>query len=161
MTSFYDYSMQTIDGEEQSLANYTDKAVLVVNVASECGKTKQYKGLQELYDAKKDQGLVIMGVPCNQFGKQEPGDEQAIKNFCSTKYNVNFPMMSKIEVNGEGQHALYKWLTDDNAAYPGEITWNFEKFLINKSGKVVKRFVPGTEPEDPDLISAIDSELIL
>ena len=160
MTSFHDYSIKTIDGEDQSFADYSGKAVLVVNVASECGKTKQYKGLQELYDSKKDRGLVVIGIPCNQFGEQEPGDEQAIKNFCSTNYNVNFPLMSKIEVNGEGRHALYKWLTDENAAYPGEITWNFEKFLIDKSGQVVKRFAPSTVPEDHDLINAIDSELI-
>lgn len=156
-----DFKVKTIDGETVDLKEYQGKVVLVVNVASECGLTPQYAGLQELYDRYKDKGFVVLAFPCNQFGSQEPGSEAEIKQFCSTKYNVNFPMFSKVDVNGDDAAPFYKYLTskDVKPVGSGKISWNFEKFLINRDGQLVGRFSPRTAPGDVELIKAIEAEL--
>ena len=149
MTTAYDFSAKTIDGEQKSLADYRGRALLVVNVASQCGFTPQYTGLEALYRKFKDRGIEVLGFPCDQFGHQEPGDEQEIRNFCSLNYDVSFPMFAKIEVNGAGAHPLYQWLKEEKAGFLGTegIKWNFTKFLIDKKGKVVKRYAPTDTPE--------------
>ncbi len=159
MNTIYDFSLTTLAGEEMPFNRFEGKPLLIVNVASKCGLTPQYKGLQALYDEYSDKGLVIVGVPCNQFMQQEPGTPEEIQSFCDTKYGVSFPLTSKIEVNGENRHPLYQWLAGEQAKFPGDITWNFEKFLIDPSGNVVKRFSPKTEPSDKDVISAIEALL--
>ena len=160
MTTAYDFTARTIDGQEQSLADYKGKAMLVVNVASKCGFTPQYTGLEALYRKFKDRGIVVLGFPCDQFGHQEPGDEAAIKSFCSLDYGVTFPMYSKIEVNGANAHPLYKWMKEEKGGFlgTGGIKWNFTKFLIDRSGKVVKRYGPTDTPEkiEKDLASVLD-----
>ena len=145
----YEFNARTIDGTDQSLADYKGKVLLVVNVASKCGFTPQYKGLEALYREYKDKGLVILGFPCDQFGHQEPGDENEIKNFCSLNYDVSFPMYAKIKVNGDDAHPLYKYLKDEQGGVLGwdAIKWNFTKFLVDKTGKVVKRYAPTDKPE--------------
>jgi glutathione peroxidase len=145
----YEFNARTIDGTDQSLADYKGKVLLVVNVASKCGFTPQYKGLEALYRDYKDKGLVILGFPCDQFGHQEPGDENEIKNFCSLNYDVSFPMFAKIKVNGDDAHPLYKYLKDEQGGVLGwdAIKWNFTKFLVDKNGKVVKRYAPTDKPE--------------
>lgn len=149
MNDIYDFSVKTIDGKDLSLSEYKGKVVLIVNVASKCGFTKQYKGLEELYEKYKDNGLVILGFPCNQFGGQEPGTNKEIMEFCSLTYNVSFPMFDKIEVNGDNAHPLYKYLTSQKSGLLTEsIKWNFTKFLIDKNGKVIKRFAPTTTPDN-------------
>jgi glutathione peroxidase len=155
------FTLKDIKGNPVELSKYKGKVVLLVNVATYCGNTPQYKGLEELYEKHKDQGLVVIGVPANEFGKQEPGTNEEIEKFCTSKFNVTFPMMSKIVVKGEGIDPLYKYLTSvDTKPQPkGDVTWNFEKFLIGKDGHVVGRFKPGTKPEDPKLVSAVESEL--
>jgi len=147
--SVYDYNAKTIDGSEKKLADYKGKVMLVVNTASKCGFTPQYKGLEELYRQYKDKGLVVLGFPCDQFGHQEPGDENEIKNFCSLNYDVSFPMFAKVEVNGSNAHPLYQHLKEEKPGVLGSegIKWNFTKFLVDKSGKVVKRFAPTDKPE--------------
>jgi glutathione peroxidase len=147
--SVHDYSAKTIDGKDKKLAEYKGKVMLVVNTASKCGFTPQYKGLEELYRKYKDKGLVVLGFPCDQFGHQEPGDENEIKNFCSLNYDVSFPMFAKVEVNGSGAHPLYKHLKEEKPGVLGSegIKWNFTKFLVDKSGKVVKRYAPTDKPE--------------
>ena len=149
MTNAYDFTAKTIDGVEQSLASYRGKPLLVVNVASKCGFTPQYAGLEALYRKFHAQGLEVLGFPCDQFGHQEPGDESAIKNFCSTSYDVTFPMYSKIDVNGANAHPLYQWLKSEKAGVLGTeaIKWNFTKFLIDRTGAVVKRYAPTDTPE--------------
>ena len=159
MSQFYDFKVKTIDGEEQSLKDFQGKTVLVTNVASKCGLTPQYAGLEALYRKYKDKAFTVLGLPCNQFAEQEPAPESEIKSFCTTKYDVTFPMTSKIEVNGAGQHPLYAWLTGTDAAFPGDISWNFEKFLISKNGEVIKRFGPKVTPEDQDLVAEIDKSI--
>lgn len=159
MSRLYDFDLVDIDGEVLHLHDYRGKPLLLVNVASKCGLTPQYEALEHLYREYKDDGLVVLGLPCNQFMEQEPGTENEIKEFCSTNYQVSFPMTSKIEVNGEGRHPLYQWLAGDEAKYPGDITWNFEKFLVNKQGEVVARFEPKTVPDASEVIQAIESEL--
>jgi glutathione peroxidase len=157
MSTLYDFSVKTIDGNQKSLKDYQGHPVLLVNVASECGLTPQYEGLEKLYKEYQDKGLVVMGLPCNQFGAQEPGDEAQIKQFCQLNYGVDFPLTSKIEVNGAGAHPLYAWL---KAATGGaDIQWNFEKFLIGKDGRIVKRYSPKTVPEDKSLRADIQSVL--
>jgi glutathione peroxidase len=149
MSSIYDFTAKTIDGKDQSLAEYKGKVMLVVNTASKCGFTPQYKGLEQLYRKYKDKGLVVLGFPCDQFGHQEPGDENEIKNFCSLNYDVSFPLFSKVEVNGANAHPLYKHLKGEKPGVLGSeaIKWNFTKFLVDKSGKVVKRYAPTDKPE--------------
>ena len=147
--SIFKFEAQTIDGSPKKLADYQGKVVLIVNTASKCGFTPQYKGLEALYRKYKDKGLVVLGFPCDQFGHQEPGDEDEIKNFCSLNYDVSFPMFAKVEVNGDGAHPLYKEL---KSAAPGilgteGIKWNFTKFLVNRKGDVVARYAPKDAPE--------------
>ena len=149
MTSVYDFSAKTIDGDEQKLSAYKGKTLLVVNVASKCGFTPQYTGLEALYEKFKDKGLVVLGFPCDQFGHQEPGDENEIKNFCSLTYDVKFPLFAKIEVNGANTHPLYKYLKAQAKGLLGSesIKWNFTKFLVDADGKVVTRYAPTDTPE--------------
>ncbi|WP_442506914.1 glutathione peroxidase [Novipirellula sp. SH528] len=156
-----DFKVKNIDGETVDLEDYEGKVVLIVNTASECGLTPQYAGLQDLYKKYEEKGLVVLGFPCNQFGSQEPGSEADIKSFCSTKYNVTFPMFSKVDVNGKDATPIYKYLTskDVKPAGKGKISWNFEKFLIDRDGNLVNRFAPRTTPDDAELVKAIESEL--
>ena len=148
MTVAYDFAAKTIDGAETSLADYRGKPLLVVNVASRCGFTPQYAGLETLYRKFHPQGLEVLGFPCDQFGHQEPGDESEIKTFCSTQYDVTFPMFAKIEVNGANAHPLYQWLKGEKAGILGTeaIKWNFTKFLVDRSGRVVRRYAPTDTP---------------
>ncbi len=145
--SVYDFSAKTIAGEEISLSKYKGKILLIVNTASKCGFTPQYKGLQELYEKYKDKGFEILGFPCNQFLNQEPENESKIQEFCSLNYNVTFQMFSKIDVNGKNAHPLYKYLTKETGGLLGAIKWNFTKFLIDKEGKIFRRYSPNTEPQ--------------
>jgi glutathione peroxidase len=146
----YEFSAKRIDGQTESLADYKGKVLLIVNTASKCGFTPQYAGLEKLYTEFKDRGFVVLGFPCNQFGKQEPGSEQEIAAFCTSTYNVTFPMFAKIDVNGDNAHPLYKYLKSDRPGMLGSeaIKWNFTKFLIDANGKPVKRYSPQTKPED-------------
>ncbi|CAM4116923.1 glutathione peroxidase [Bacillus wiedmannii] len=146
----YDFLAKTITGEDKSLKDYEGKALLIVNVASKCGFTPQYKGLQEVYDKYKDQGLEVLGFPCNQFGGQEPGTEADITSFCELNYGVNFPMFAKVDVKGDKAHPLYTYMTEQAPGLLGmkAVKWNFTKFLIGKDGKVVGRFAPQTKPVD-------------
>ena len=161
MTSAHDFSARTIDGQDQKLSDFAGKALLVVNVASQCGLTPQYTGLEKLHRELGAKGLAVVGFPCNQFGAQEPGTEEEIKTFCSTKYDVSFPLFAKIEVNGAGAHPLYQWMESEptTPAGPGDIKWNFEKFLIGKDGALLARFAPTVTPEDPGLRAAIEAAL--
>jgi glutathione peroxidase len=149
MTTAYDFSAVDIDGHDKALTAYEGKVLLVVNVASKCGFTPQYTGLQALWEKYRDRGLVVMGFPCDQFGHQEPGDEAEIMNFCSLTYDVDFPMFSKIDVNGANAHPLWKWLKDEKSGLLGigAIKWNFSKFLVGRDGKVIKRYAPTDTPE--------------
>jgi len=151
-------TMKTIDGQDVDLGTYQGKVVLIVNVASRCGATPQYAGLQDLYEKYKDKGFVVLGFPANDFGAQEPGSDEQIKEFCSTKYAVTFPMFSKITVKGPEKAALYKVLTE-TAIPSGEVGWNFEKFLIGKDGKIAGRFKTRVSPDDAELVSAIEAAL--
>jgi glutathione peroxidase len=151
--------LKDIDGKETSLKAYEGKVVLVVNVASKCGLTPQYEALEKLYRQHKDKGLVIVGFPCNDFLGQEPGSAEEIKTFCSTKYNVTFPLMAKLHVKGSEQHPLYAALTGKDAKFPGDIEWNFGKFLLGKNGEVLHRFSPRTKPDDASVVSAIEAAL--
>ena len=159
--ALYDTSIDRLDGEPMDLQQLQDKAVLVVNVASKCGLTPQYEGLERLQQRYGDQGFTVLGVPCNQFMGQEPGTAEEIQTFCSTTYGVTFPLTEKIEVNGEGRHPLYEELTatPDTEGEAGDIQWNFEKFLVAPGGDVVSRFRPGVEPEAGEITSAIESHL--
>jgi glutathione peroxidase len=159
--TLYDFRMKTIDGAERRLSDYRGKAVLVVNVASKCGLTPHYRGLQQLYDEYNADGLEILGFPCNQFGAQEPGSDAEVKQFCSTRYAVTFPMFSKIEVNGAGRAPLYAWLTSQPTQPdgPGDIGWNFAKFLIGRDGHVRARFNPSTEPDSNEIRNAVGEAL--
>ena len=159
--SIYDYTMKSIDGQPVSLRNYSGKVVLLVNVASKCGFTPQYAGLEAVYEKYKDRGLVIVGVPANNFMQQEPGTNEEIKKFCSNKYNVTFPMMSKVSVLGDDKTPLYVFLTDKsvNPAVGGDIKWNFTKFLFGRDGKPVARFEPAVKPDSPEVTAAIEAAL--
>jgi glutathione peroxidase len=156
----YDAELKTLQGEPASLKDYEDKTVLVVNVASKCGLTPQYTGLEQLHEKYKDKGFAVLGFPCNQFGGQEPGSAEEIETFCSTTYGVTFPMMEKIEVNGEGAHPIYEELkkTADAEGHSGDIRWNFEKFVIAPGGKIT-RFSPMVTPEDETLVKTIEGNL--
>jgi glutathione peroxidase len=159
--AIYDSEVEALDGSPAELAEYQGKALLIVNVASQCGLTPQYSGLQALHEEYADRGFAVLGFPCNQFGAQEPGTADEIASFCETNYGVTFPMFSKIEVNGDGRHALYEQLTvyTDDEGKAGDIQWNFEKFLVSADGEVVRRFRPLTTPDDPALVSAIEEQL--
>ncbi|MES2981001.1 MAG: glutathione peroxidase [Verrucomicrobiota bacterium] len=150
---------KTADGKETSLSAYSGKVVLLVNVASKCGFTKQYTGLQKLYEDNQGKGLVIIGFPCNNFGGQEPGTIEEIQEFCSTKFNVTFPIMDKIDVKGDKQHPLYTALTGKDGAFPGDVKWNFGKILIGKDGKPLARFESGTKPDSKELTDAVTAAL--
>ena len=156
----YDYSARRLGGDTQSLADYRGKVVLIVNVASQCGMTPQYTGLEALYRKYKDRGFVVLGFPCNQFGAQEPGTEADIQSFCSTNYDVSFPMFAKIDVNGADAHPLYVHLKGEKPGVLGTeaIKWNFTKFLVGRDGKVVRRYAPTDKPEDMD--SAVAAALL-
>ena len=147
--SIYDFEATTIDGQPQKMDTYRGKTLLIVNVASECGFTPQYTGLQELHDRFKDKGFAVLGFPCDQFGHQEPGSEEQIRNFCSTNYSITFPMFSKVEVNGDDAHPLYKYLRSERKGLLGteSIKWNFTKFLVGSDGAVLKRYAPTDTPE--------------
>jgi glutathione peroxidase len=157
--SIYDIPLKDIDGKSTSLKPYQGKVMLIVNVASRCGYTPQYKELEAIYEKYKDQGLVVLGMPCNQFGQQEPGTDQEIKQFCSSKYAVTFPMFDKLEVNGANRHPLYVTLAGQNSPTPGDIKWNFTKFLVGRDGKIVKRFDSKVKPDAPEAIQAIEAAL--
>ncbi|MFM7215025.1 MAG: glutathione peroxidase [Verrucomicrobiota bacterium] len=151
--------IRDIDGKDTSLKAFDGKVVLLVNVASQCGYTPQYKGLEALFRKFKDKGLVVVGVPCNDFGAQEPGSASDIKEFCSSKYQVTFPLLEKIHVKGSGQHPLYAALTGPKASFPGDVKWNFGKFLIGRDGSVLKRFDSGVAPDSGELTQAIEAAL--
>lgn len=161
MPTLHDFRLTTIEGEDRSLRDFEGKVVLLVNVASKCGLTPQYDGLERLYAAHGKRGLEVLGVPCNQFAGQEPGSESEIASFCRTTYGVSFPMFAKVEVNGPGAHPLYQWLTSLDVAPEGrgDVKWNFGKFLIGRDGAPVARFEPRTEPQAKELVEKIESLL--
>src|SRR5579859_4596497 len=160
-SSVYDFTLPSIDGDATPLSSYKGKVVLLVNVASRCGFTPQYSALESLYEKYRDQGFVILGFPANNFGAQEPGTNAEIKTFCSSKYNVTFPMMSKVSVKGDDTTPLYQYLTDKSAnpSTGGDIQWNFTKFLIGRDGQIVARFEPKVTPDSPEVTSAIEKAL--
>jgi glutathione peroxidase len=159
--NIYAFTMKSIDGDPVSLNSFKGKVVMVVNVASKCGFTPQYTALQSIYEKYKDRGFVIVGVPANNFAQQEPGTNEEIKTFCSRKYSVTFPMMSKVSVKGDDKTPLYQYLTDpgQDPKFSGDIKWNFTKFLVDRNGNIVARFEPATTPDAPEVQSAIDSAL--
>ena len=148
MGTAWDFCATDIDGQPRPLSDYAGKVLLVVNVASKCGFTPQYTGLEQLWNTYRDRGLVVLGFPCDQFGHQEPGDEAEIKNFCSLDYGVDFPLFAKIDVNGKQAHPFWKWLKEEKGGLIGSaIRWNFTKFLVGRDGKVIKRYAPTDKPE--------------
>ncbi len=157
--AFFDFPVTGIDGSADLLGPLRGQVVLAVNVASRCGYTPQYAGLEQLYRGLKGEGFTVVGFPCNQFGAQEPGDERQILQFCSATYDVTFPLSAKIEVNGPNRHPLYAWLTAADNGFPGDIGWNFEKFLVGRDGRVLGRYPPGTKPEDRGLMQDIAGAL--
>jgi glutathione peroxidase len=159
--SIYDVSINALDGSPRDLHDYADEAVLVVNVASKCGLTPQYTGLEELQERYAPRGFTVLGVPCNQFGGQEPGSPEDIASFCSTTYGVTFPLTEKVEVNGDGRHPLYQQLVDvaDGDGHTGDIRWNFEKFVVAPGGNVVARFNPAVDPTSDDVVTTIEDVL--
>lgn len=177
--SIYEIPVKTIDGQDTNLGEYKGKTLLIVNVASKCGLTPQYEGLQKLYSEYKDKGFEILGFPANNYMGQEPGTEEEIKDFCSTNYNVNFPMFSKLSTKGDDQHELYKYLTEtkpdtdvndgdleerlkgygSQRSEPNEVLWNFEKFLVSKDGEITARFAPDVKPDDERLTAKLEEEL--
>lgn len=159
-TDLYDIPLTMIDGTEASFGDFKGKTVLVVNVASQCGFTPQYAALEKLYRTYSDQGFVVLGVPSNQFMGQEPGTDEDIQAFCSSTFDVTFPLIKKSDVRGRNQHPLYSELTEfKNGVLPGLVKWNFEKFLVNDAGQVVARFAPTVEPDSPEVIDAIEKAL--
>jgi len=159
MSGFYDIEVKGIDGAPDLLGTLRGKVTLAVNVASQCGLTPQYAGLEQLQEELGDQGFTVVGFPCNQFGAQEPGTEADIVQFCQTSYDVSFPMSAKLEVNGANRHPLYTFLTSPDTGIAGDITWNFEKFLIGRDGRVLKRYPPPTKPQDNGLMQDIADAL--
>jgi glutathione peroxidase len=161
MPDLHGFNVKTIDGAEQRLGDYKGKVLLIVNVASECGLTPQYEGLQKLHAELAPRGFAVLGFPCNQFGGQEPGSNADVKSFCTTNYGVTLPLFSKIEVNGQGRAPLYSWLTSQltKPDGPGDIKWNFAKFVVDRGGAVVGRFDPSTTPAAPELRAAIQKAL--
>jgi len=158
----YDYTLNTIDGQPAPLSAYKGKVVMLVNVASRCGFTPQYTALEAIYEKYKDRGFVIVGIPANNFGSQEPGTNQEIKTFCQSKYNVTFPMMSKVSVKGEDKTPLYQYLTDKttNPKTGGDIQWNFTKFLVGPGGQIIARFEPAVTPDSPEVTGALEKALV-
>ena len=152
-------AVKDINGKETALKDYKGQVLLIVNVASQCGYTPQYKGLEAIYEKYKGQGLTILGFPCNQFGGQEPGTNEEIKQFCSSKYNVTFPLFDKIDVNGPNRAPLYQALAGPASPFPGDIKWNFNKFLVGRDGKIIKRFDSKATPESPEVTKAIEAAL--
>lgn len=150
MTDIHDFTAKAIDGSEVPLSDYRGRVLLIVNTASKCGFTPQYEGLEQLHEAYADRGLAVLGFPCNQFGAQEPGDEAEIRDFCTLKYDVKFPLFAKVDVNGDDAHPLYKYLKKEAKGLLGSegIKWNFTKFLVDRDGRVVDRFAPTTKPQD-------------
>ena len=157
--SIYDIKLKDIDGKDTTLAPYKGKVLLIVNVASKCGFTKQYTALESIYEKYKDKGFAVLGFPCNQFGAQEPGTNEEIKEFCSSKFNVTFPLFDKIEVNGPNRHPLYVELAGEKSPFPGDIKWNFTKFLIGKDGKILQRFDSKVTPDSEEVTIAIETAL--
>lgn len=157
--SLYEMPVKDIDGRDTTLAPYKGRVLLIVNVASECGYTPQYEGLETVFKKYQARGLTVLGFPCNQFGGQEPGTNAEIKQFCSTKFHVTFPLFDKIEVNGANRHPLYAALAGKGSPFPGNIKWNFGKFLVGRDGAIVKRFDSGAEPDSPEVIKAIEAAL--
>jgi glutathione peroxidase len=157
----YDHTLEALGGGTLDLAAFRGRPTLIVNVASECGLTPQYEGLQSLYEQYADRGLNILGVPCNQFGEQEPGSPEEIATFCSANYGVTFPLTAKLDVNGPNRHPLYGELTEtpDAEGNAGDVQWNFEKFLVSSDGEILARFRPLTAPHDPELVAAIENAL--
>ena len=157
----YEFTMKSIDGQDIKLDAYKGKVAMIVNVASKCGLTPQYEGLEALYEKYEDKGFVVLGFPANNFLGQEPGTEKEIKEFCTLKYNVTFPMFAKISVKGTDQHPFYSFLThkESNPGFDGDITWNFEKFIADKNGKLIARFSPKTTPDDPKIAESIEAAL--
>jgi glutathione peroxidase len=158
MTTAHDHAFTAIDGAPLPMSTFQDKVVLVVNVASKCGLTPQYDGLEKLYSDYRDQGLVVLGVPCNQFMGQEPGTEAQIAEFCRTTFGVDFPMTSKVDVKGEAAHPFYKWAVAE-VGEPAEPVWNFHKLLVGKDGSLINVFGPRTDPQDPEIKAAIEAAL--
>jgi glutathione peroxidase len=158
-SSVYEFTLNSIDGKPLPLADFKGKVVMIVNVASKCGYTPQYEGLEAMYEKYKDQGLVVAGFPANNFMAQEPGTNEEIKTFCSRTYNVKFPMYSKISVKGEDKAPLYQFLTDPAAKTGGEIKWNFTKFLVDRNGNIIARFEPAVKPDSPEVTAAIEKAL--
>lgn len=159
-SSVYNFNLKDIDGNEVSLEQYKGKVLMIVNVASKCGYTPQYEGLQKIYESYKDEGFVILGFPANNFKGQEPGSNEEIKQFCTLEYGVEFPMFSKVSVKGDDQADLFKYLTSEpNPDFKGDIEWNFEKFLIGKDGSLVRRFRSAIKPESEEIAEAIEKEL--
>lgn len=161
MATTHDFTATTIDGAAKPLKDYAGTALLIVNVASQCGLTPQYAGLQELYEKYQGRGFAVLGFPCNQFGAQEPGSEGQIKTFCETRFGVSFPMFAKVDVNGEGRHPLYAFLTGQATQPdgPGDIQWNFAKFLVGKDGTVIARYSPTEAPASAEIAAAIEKAL--
>ena len=159
MTTFFDIPVKGIQGEPDLLGPLRGRVVLAVNVASRCGYTPQYAGLERLHGELIREGFAVIAFPCNQFGGQEPGSDLEIREFCSTRYDVTFPMASKLEVNGPDRHPLYAWLTDAENGHPGDIEWNFEKFLVGRDGRVRARYPSGTRPDDKGLLADIAAAL--
>jgi glutathione peroxidase len=157
--SLYDIPLKDIDGKAATLKPYAGQVILIVNVASKCGYTPQYAGLEALYKKYGTQGLVVCGFPCNQFGAQEPGTAEEIKSFCTSKYDVTFPMFDKLEVNGENRHPLYVALAGATSPFAGDIKWNFTKFLVGRDGKILQRFASGVKPDAAELTKAIEAAL--
>lgn len=159
MSAFHQLVLPGLGGGELSLAEFGDRITLVVNVASQCGLTPQYAGLEQLHQQYHGRGFSVLGIPCNQFAGQEPGSDDEIRTFYTLNYGVSFPLSGKLEVNGPQRHPLYRLLAGEGADFPGDITWNFEKFLVATDGRVLARFSPRTTPDDPALIQAIESAL--
>ena len=159
MPGIYDFKANSLDGKEVSMRAFEGQVLLIVNTASKCGFTPQYRGLEDLHRDLSPRGFSVLGFPCNQFGAQEPGQASEIQEFCSTHYDVTFPLSAKLEVNGAGRHPLYAWLTSPDNGYGGDIEWNFEKFLIGRDGRVLGRYPSGTTPEDKGLLADIAEAL--
>ena len=158
-TKLQEISLKDIDGKATSLKKYDGKVLLVVNVASQCGLTQQYKALEALHQKYKDKGFTVLGFPCNDFGSQEPGTNEEIKQFCSSKYNVSFPMFDKLHVKGAEQHPLYTALSGKDSPFPGDVKWNFGKFLIGRDGRIIKRFEPKVTPDSPEVTQAVEAAI--